>query len=69
MIGEISLYGIYIPWLLLLSLFALAASRVLSRLLGRLGFYRLVWHPALFDFALFIIVLGGASFVSSNLFY
>jgi protein AaeX len=69
MIGEISVYGIYVPWLLLLSLFALAASRVLSHLLGRLGFYRLVWHPALFDFALFIIVLGAASLVSSNSFY
>lgn len=69
MIGELSLYGIYVPWLLLLSLFALAASRMLSHLLGRFGFYRLVWHPALFDFALFVIVLGALSFLSSNLFY
>jgi hypothetical protein len=61
MIGEVSLYGIYVPWLLLLALLALALSRGLSYLLSRAGFYRLVWHPALFDLALFVIVLGALS--------
>jgi hypothetical protein len=61
MIGEISLYGIYVPWLLLMALLALALSRALSYLLARVGFYRLVWHPALFDFAMFVIVLGAVS--------
>ena len=61
MIGEVSLYGIYVPWLLLLALLALALSRGLSYLLSRAGFYRLVWHPALFDLALFVIVLGTLS--------
>ena len=58
MIGELSLYGIYLPWLLLLALLALALSRTLSFVLARTGFYRLVWHPALFDLALYVIVLG-----------
>jgi len=58
MIGEVSLYGIYVPWLLLMALLALALSRGLSWLLARAGFYRLVWHPALFDLAMFIIVLS-----------
>jgi protein-S-isoprenylcysteine O-methyltransferase Ste14 len=61
MIGEISLYGMYVPWLLLLALLALAVSRALSALLARAGFYRLVWHPALFDLAMFIVVLGALS--------
>lgn len=65
MIGEISVYGVYIPALLVLSLLALAASRVIRYFLGRIGFYRIVWHPALFDFALFIIVLGALTFISS----
>jgi protein AaeX len=69
MIGEIDLYGIYVPGLLLLALLALVVSRGISRLLARLGFYRLVWHPALFDAALFVIVLGGLSLVSSNRLY
>jgi hypothetical protein len=66
MIADISLYGIYVPSLLLLSLLSLAASRTIRALLARLGFYRLVWHPALFDAALFMIVLGGLSLLFSN---
>jgi hypothetical protein len=69
MIGEIDLYGLYVPGLLLSALLSLAVSRGISRLLARLGFYRLVWHPVLFDAALFIIVLGGFSLVSWNRFY
>jgi hypothetical protein len=68
MIGEVSLYGIYVPPLLLLMLPALLISRVLSSVLGRVGLYRLVWHPALFDLSLFVIVLGSLSFFASNWF-
>lgn len=68
MIGEVSIYGIYVPPLLLLMLPALLVSRVLGVLLGRAGFYRLVWHPALFDLSLFVIVLGSLSFFASNWF-
>jgi hypothetical protein len=67
MIGEVDIYGIYVPWLLLLSLLSLAVTRGISRVLSRFGFYRLVWHPALFDSALFIIVLGIFHFISIGL--
>jgi protein-S-isoprenylcysteine O-methyltransferase Ste14 len=50
---------------LLLSLLSLAATRGLSRMLASLGFYRMVWHPALFDFSLFIILLGVFDFLST----
>jgi hypothetical protein len=66
MIGEISLYGVYVPPLLLLALLSLAIARVLNRVLARLGVYRLVWHPALFDLSLFVIVLCSLSFFASN---
>ena len=66
MTAELSLYGLYVPTLLLLAIFALVCTRVLGRLLMRVGFYRLVWHPALFDFALFIILLGGLSVLFTN---
>jgi hypothetical protein len=65
MIGEVSFYGIYVPTLLLMAILALGVSHIVRYLLARAGFYRLVWHPALFDFALFIIVLGALSFSSS----
>ena len=62
MIGEVSFYGVYIPWLLLLALLSLVITRLISRILGQAGFYRFVWHPALFDSALFVIVLGALTF-------
>lgn len=68
MIGEVSLFGVYMPPLLLLMLPALLVSRVLAGALARVGFYRLVWHPALFDISLFVIVLGSLAFFASNWF-
>jgi hypothetical protein len=58
MIGELDLYGLYVPWILVLGLGALASARILSRLLAHWGLYRFVWHPALFDAAVFIVLLG-----------
>ena len=66
MIGEVSLYGLYVPPLLLLALAALVVSRLLTLALGKAGFYKLVWHPALFDVALFVIVLGGLTYLTRN---
>ncbi|GAA4342776.1 DUF1656 domain-containing protein [Pigmentiphaga soli] len=61
MTGEISLYGIYVPWLLVLAFAALGATWLLRRTLAGVGFYRLVWHAALFDLALFVVVLYALS--------
>jgi protein AaeX len=68
MIGEVSLYGIYVPPLLLLALLAFVVSRLFNWVLARTGLYRHIWHPALFDFSLFVIVLGALVFFGSNLF-
>lgn len=57
MIGEIDIQGLYIPWLLVLALITYVIAKAVSTLLSRLGFYRLVWHPALFDVGLYIILL------------
>ena len=58
MIGEINLYGVFIPPLLLWLILALPLTAVLRRLLRWIGFYRLVWHRPLFDLALLVVVLG-----------
>lgn len=63
MIGEASLYGLYIPWLGLLALAALLGLWVARRALTTLGVYRWVWHPALFDLALFVLLLWGISLI------
>lgn len=57
MIGEADLAGLYLPWLLVLATFALPLVWGLRRLLAAAGLYRWVWHPALFDIALYVLVL------------
>ncbi|GGE08996.1 DUF1656 domain-containing protein [Aureimonas endophytica] len=59
MIGDLDLFGVFVPRLLVLGLVALVLNLLLKRLLARLGAYRLVWHPALFDLALFLVLVGG----------
>jgi hypothetical protein len=64
---EIDIYGVLVPALLLWLIVAYALSAVLRRLLQRFGFYRLIWHRALFDFALFVCFLGGVVYLSEFL--
>ena len=54
--GEADFQGLFVVWPLLWALVALAVGAVLRRLLAMAGAYRFVWHPALFDLALFVIV-------------
>jgi hypothetical protein len=58
MMGEIDLYGVFVPSLLLSVGAALPLTAGLRRLLRWCGFYRFVWHRPLFDFALLVMVLG-----------
>jgi len=64
MIGELALYGVLFPPLLLSAGAALLGMAVLRRLLARVGFYRLVWHPALVDLSLFILLVGAINTVA-----
>ena len=66
MIGEIDVYGVFIPPLLLWVGAALPLTAVLRRLLRMAGFYRLVWHRPLFDFALLVIVLGAVVAIATR---
>jgi hypothetical protein len=59
MIGEIDVYGVFVPPLLVWVAATLPITAGLRRVLRWLGFYRLVWHRPLFDLALLVIVLGG----------
>ena len=56
--GHFDLYGVFLPTLLILLLSAYGLKIVLRTLLMRVGFYRLVWHPPLFNLALYILILG-----------
>ena len=64
MIGEANVFGVYLPWLLVLATLGLFVTWGLRRLLAAAGAYRWVWHPALFDIALYVLVLLALSSAS-----
>ena len=56
--AEIDLFGVYVAPLSLTLVGAWFVTIVLRRISGRFGLLRHVWHPALFVFAVYIIVLS-----------
>lgn len=56
---ELDLFGVLVPSLLLWSVVAYALGRLVSKLIARVGLYGWIWHPALFDFALFVCLVTG----------
>lgn len=58
MYGEFSVYGVFVPSLLGMMLLAYLLQSGLRLLLLRVGVYRHVWHPPLFNLALYVLVLG-----------
>jgi uncharacterized protein DUF1656 len=61
---EIDLFGVLVPSFLLWTVAAYVLARIASKLIARTGLYRQVWHPALFDFALFVCLLSSLVFIS-----
>ena len=61
---EVSLGGVYLPGALVWAGIAFLFSTAISWTLSRTGFYALVWHRALFDVSLFVILWGVASAVA-----
>jgi hypothetical protein len=56
MTPEIDIAGIFVSTLVPTALAALFGTWGLRKLLGGIGVYRHIWHPALFDAALFLIL-------------
>ncbi len=56
--AEIDLFGVYVAPLSLILVGAWFVTIVLRRIASRFGLLRHVWHPALFVFAVYIIVLS-----------
>ena len=66
MIGEFDIYGVYFPEFAIFAAIAFLLQIVINRFLGAVGFYRLVWHRPLFDFALLVTVLGGVVAIATR---
>lgn len=61
MIGATDLFGMYLPWLMPLAALTLLLMWLVRRILAAFGAYRWIWHPALFDMALYVLMLYGLS--------
>lgn len=57
---DLDILGVYVPVLLPVMLGCYLVFLALRRLLRAAGLYRIVWHPALFDIALYVTLLGVA---------
>ena len=55
---DINLFGVYVAPISIMMIEAWLITAVLRRVAGRWGLLRHVWHPALFMFAVYIIVLS-----------
>jgi hypothetical protein len=55
---DIDIFGVYVAPISLMMIEAWLVTAVLRRVAGRWGLLRYVWHPALFVFAVYIIVLS-----------
>jgi protein AaeX len=58
MIGEFDVYGVYLPAFAVFAVIAFVLQLAIKRLLDAYGVYRFVWHRALFDLAIYVILLG-----------
>ena len=56
MIADINLFGMFVDVALVTALLACFALMVLQRVLAAAGAYRWVWHPPLFNLALFAVL-------------
>jgi protein AaeX len=56
--AEIDLFGVYVAPISLMMVGAWFATIALRRVASRFGLLQYVWHPALFVFATYIIVLS-----------
>ena len=55
---EINLFGVYVAPISLMMIGAWLVTIALRRVADSFGLLRYVWHPALFAFALYVIVLS-----------
>ena len=65
---QLDLFGVIVPSLLLWSVISYLLSRIISKVIARVGLYRRIWHPALFDFSLYVCLVASLVFASKEFF-
>ena len=57
-LADVDLFGVYVAPMSVMMVAAWLVTLALRQAAARLGLLRYVWHPALFTFAIYIIVLS-----------
>jgi hypothetical protein len=57
-LSEVNLFGVYVAPISVMMVVAWFATVTLRRVLVRFNLMRYVWHPALFVFAVYVILLS-----------
>jgi hypothetical protein len=57
-LSEVNLFGVYVAPISVMMVVAWLATIILRRVLVRFDLMRYVWHPALFVFAVYMILLS-----------
>jgi hypothetical protein len=57
-LSEVNLFGVYVAPISVMMVVAWLATITVRRVLVRFGLLRYVWHPALFVFAVYMILLS-----------
>ena len=57
-LAEIDLFGVYVAPISLMLVGTWLLTMALRRIAGRFGLLRYVWHPALFVFSVYLIILS-----------
>jgi protein AaeX len=60
-IGEFDIYGVYFPAFAVFAAIAFVLQLAIRRLLEAFGLYRFFWHRALFDVAIYVILLAAVT--------
>lgn len=68
MIGEVDIYGVFVPGLFAWMTAAFVLSLPVRRILSWCGLYSFVWHRPLFDLALYVVLLGVVVAIATRLF-
>jgi hypothetical protein len=63
---EINLFGVYVAPIALMFVGAWLVTVALRRVADHFGLLRYVWHPALFVFAVYVIVLSSWTLIAAR---
>jgi hypothetical protein len=63
---KIDLFGVYVAPLSVMMVAAWLVTISLLRVASRFGLLRYVWHPTLFVFALYVIVLSSMTLIAAH---